>query len=220
MKNVLKHIFTLVSVCLVASFASCLKDDEPKVYYTEFVTTHITPDQNLYFEQVLRNDLGSYMLYPATAIAGSEASQGRRVLLQYSVDEVNPDNSKKITVADVYTVRYDTIISAHPDTIAAYPNDPLKINTIFRTGDYINLDMSIEYFNQAHSLDLFRNPMQASSDTIDVILRHDRNNDVYGYWTSAFASFYIPDLAQYSAMRVYANVPNTPEGYFVIAIKD
>ena len=222
MKKIVKFIFSIVSICLVGTMVSCLDGEEPRVYYTDFVTTHTNPDKTLYFEQVLRNDLGSNMLYPNPSIA-ADATEGMRVILQYYVNTVHPDNSKEVEVKGIYSVRHDTIIDAHPDTIAAYPNDPVKINSIFRTGNYLNLDMSIEYFNKTHSLDLFSNPMQASSDTIDVILRHDRNDDVFGYWVSAYASFYIPNLAQYKAMRVYANTPDLPdniEGYFVIGLKD
>lgn len=220
MKKLAHLICCIASVWMLGTMMSCEPLEEPRVYYTEFVTAHVAPDNSLYFEQVLRNDLGSYMLYPNPSVAGTETSEGVRTILQYYVNEERPDKSKEIEVIDLYSVRHDTIIDAHPDTIAAYPNDPVRINTIFRTGNYINLDMAIEYFNKTHSLDLFSNPLQASSDTIDVILRHSRNDDVLGYWVSAYASFYIPNLAQYRAMRVYANTPNTPLGYFIIGLKD
>ncbi len=220
MKKIARLICCIVSVCMLGIMLSCEQYEEPKVYYTDFVTAHLAPDNSLYFEHVLRNDLGSHMLYPNPPVAGNETAEGVRTILQYYINEERPDKSKEIEVIDIYSVRHDTIIDAHPDTIAAYPNDPVKINTIFRTGNYINFDMSIEYFNKTHSLDLFSNPLQASSDTIDVILRHSRNDDVFGYWVSAYASFYVPNLAQYKAMRVYANIPNSLMGYFVIGLKD
>ena len=221
MKNLLKYIKSVALIGTIVALVGCNLDGEntPGVYYTDFVTTHVNVDKTLYFEHILRNDLGSVMLDPNPAVK-SDLYEGQRVILQYYINEERPDKSKEVEVLEIYSVRHDTIAHVHPDTLAAYPNDPLKINTISRTGNYINLDMAIEYFNKPHGLDLFSNPMQASSDTIDVILRHNRNDDVFGYWASAYASFYIPGLASYKAMRVYANTPNDPMGYFVINIKD
>lgn len=221
MNTLLRLIHKIALIGIVVTLIGCDLEGEntPGVYYTDFVTTHVNLDKTLYFEHVLRNDLGSVLLDPNPDIKG-DLYEGQRVILQYYVNEEKPDNSKDVEVIEIYSVRHDTINDVHPDTLAAYPNDPLKINTISRTGNYINLDMSIEYFNKPHGLDLFSNPMQASSDTIDVILRHNRNDDVFGYWVAAYASFYIPDLASYKAMRVYANTPNDPLGYFVINLKD
>lgn len=221
MKTFLRLIHKITLIGIVVTLIGCDLEGEntPGVYYTDFVTTHVNLDKTLYFEHVLRNDLGSVLLDPNPDIKG-DLYEGQRVILQYYVNEEKPDNSKEVEVIEIYSVRHDTINDVHPDTLAAYPNDPLKINTISRTSNYINLDMSIEYFNKPHGLDLFSNPMQASSDTIDVILRHNRNDDVFGYWVAAYASFYIPDLASYKAMRVYANTPNDPLGYFVINLKD
>lgn len=221
MNTLLRLIHKIALIGIVVTLIGCDLEGEntPGVYYTDFVTTHVNLDKTLYFEHVLRNDLGSVLLDPNPDIK-ADLYEGQRVILQYYVNEEKPDNSKEVDVIEIYSVRHDTINDVHPDTLAAYPNDPLKINTISRTGNYINLDMSIEYFNKPHGLDLFSNPMQASSDTIDVILRHNRNDDVFGYWVAAYASFYIPDLASYKAMRVYANTPNDPLGYFVINLKD
>ncbi|MBR3951762.1 MAG: hypothetical protein IKJ79_07675 [Bacteroidaceae bacterium] len=221
MKNLLKLTWSITMIGIVAVLTGCdlNNNNTPSVYYTDFVTTHIDIDESLFFEQVLRNDLGSVMLYPYPTIKG-KLYEGQRVLLQYYVKEEKPDNNKEVEIMNIYSVRHDTIIDAHPDTIAAYPDDPVKVNTISRTGNYINLDISIEYFNKSHGLNLFSNPMQAPSDTIDVILRHNNNNDAHGYWATAYASFYIPNLARYRAMRVYANTPNDPLGYFIIKIKD
>ncbi|MBQ6938269.1 MAG: hypothetical protein IJN35_00300, partial [Muribaculaceae bacterium] len=166
MKTLLRLIHKIALIGIVVTLIGCDLEGEntPGVYYTDFVTTHVNLDKTLYFEHVLRNDLGSVLLDPNPDIK-ADLYEGQRVILQYYVNEEKPDNSKEVDVIEIYSVRHDTINDVHPDTLAAYPNDPLKINTISRTGNYINLDMSIEYFNKPHGLDLFSNPMQASSDT-------------------------------------------------------
>ena len=95
---------------------SCLDGEEPRVYYTDFVTTHTNPDKTLYFEQVLRNDLGSNMLYPNPSIAG-DATDGMRVILQYYVNKVHPDNSKEVEVKGrKYLLVHAGIADFDPDT--------------------------------------------------------------------------------------------------------
>ena len=217
----------LHSICVVATLLLLLslvgcdnnKGKEPTVYYADFVTCHLKSDNTIFFEQVLRNDQGSAMLYPTPTLKGN-VYEGQRVMLQYYINDVLSEGNFDITATQVVSVRHDTIIDAHPDNIAAYPDDPVKMNASWRTGNYLNLDIQLEYYDKAHRLDLFYAPVQQSGDTIDVILRHDKNKDLPGYWTTAYASFYIPNLGNYQAMRIYANIPNEPVGYRIIDIKD
>lgn len=221
MKKISNTILSIVALWLLTTLIGCDGNGgkEPIVYYADFVTCHLREDKSIFFEQVLRNDQGSHMLYPLHPIKGN-VYEGQRVILQYYINEVVSEGIFDITATQVVSVRHDTIIDADIDKIASYPNDPVKMNALWRTGDYLNMDIQLEYFNQPHSLDLFSAPEQVSGDTIDVILRHDRNNDMPGYWTAAYASFYIPNLSNYRAMRIYANIPDEPLEYRIIELKD
>ena len=221
MKHLLQIILLSSIILSLLSLASCKKDTDSGddvVYYASIVTCLMQPDSTVHFEQVLRNDLGSVMLYPDPPIHPN-AYDGQRAMLQYFVKSTTPDSNMTIGVLQLSPVRHDTIISAHPDTIAAYPNDRLQLSTGWRTGMYMNLEMRIEFYYQSHRLDLFYHPEQTSPDTLNVILRHDANGDMMGYWTTAYASFYIPELNTYKAMRVYANLANDPMQYVVYDLK-
>lgn len=210
------------SIILIAAWLmGCEKpsdSDNDTVYYSSIVTCLMQPDCTVHFEQVLRNDQGSVMLYPDPPIR-PQAYDGQRAMLQYYIKSTTPDSDLYIMPLQLSPVRHDTIITAIPDTIAAYPNDPLQLSTGWRTGLYMNLELRIEYYYKTHRLDIFYHPEQTSPDTLNVILRHDANGDMMGYWTTAYASFYIPNLDTYKAMRVYANISNDAMPYVVYSLK-
>ena len=219
MRNLLKLILLVTAIAIGLTSCEETNNNGPVVYYADFVSCRVQPNEPLSFEHILRNDQGSVMLYPNPSIEAS-VYNGQRILLQYYVNRTNDDNGLEITPLQLVPARHDTIIAATADTLAAYPNHPLRINTIWRTGSYINFDMALEYYNLPHRLDLFSNPEQAPGDTLDIILRHDRNGDAVGYWTAAYASFYIPNLASYKAVRVYANISNNMQENIVVNIQD
>lgn len=220
----MKHLFTTclsaTLILITSTLIGCNNsshDDYP-VYYLDIVTCLLQPDSTVHFEQVLRNDQGSVMLYPEPPIK-LQAYNGQRALLQYYITSSTPDSNHNIAVSQVAPVRHDTIARVSIDSIAAYPNDPVKIVTAWRTGTFLNLDLNIEYYHKAHRLDLFYHPTHTSTDTLNVILRHDNNGDALGYWITAYASFYIPQLHTYKAARIYANMDNEALPYTIINLK-
>ena len=227
MERIIGKIFVVATALVAMMFTSCSDDGSgsqgPIIYYTDIVTCHLDADSLITFEQVLRDDNGSIVLQPQTALSNSGISEGQRILLQYMINSISPDSTLyNISVIQMGGVRSDDIIDAPADTIAAYPNDNVIINTLWRTGGYINFDLKLEYYSKQHRLDLFYNPAQTSTDTLDILLRHDKNGDASGYWTQAYASYYVPELLQneYKALRVYASMPSEPIGYLIIKLRD
>lgn len=208
----------------LAMLSSCKEENSggPTIFYSDIVTCHLNDDESVYFEQILRDDKGCIILHPDEPVVNDEIQENQRILLQYIVNGTPNDSLYNITATYISSIRYDTIAHAPADSIASYPNDLVRINALWRTGGYINFDISLEYYYRTHKLDLFYNPEQTATDTLDVILRHDRNDDLQGYWTQAFASFYIPEVLQpdYKAIRIHANTPNEPIGYTVIKLRD
>lgn len=223
MKPTHKTTLLLTALLVALGLNSCNLNSDPDngavMFYADIVSSHLQPDSTLYFEQILTNDRGSVMLYPSPAIK-APISEGARTFIQYSILSKESEEAMTIALYQVSTIRHDTIVATSPDTIEAYPNHPLQLNTLWRTGNYLNLDFSIEFYITPHRMELFYSPTQASSDTLDVILRHDNNGDAVGYWTQTFASFYIPDFNKYKALRLYANMENSANDHVVIAIQE
>lgn len=221
MRNKSDVISTLLAVVMAITLVSCDLNNEPGnnpvIFYSDIVSGYMQPDSTIYLEQILQNDQGSVMLYPSPAIKGN-IQNGQRLFIQYSVNEVLPDSNMNVTLYNVTSIRCDTIVSATPDSIAAFPNDPLMINTLWRTGSYLNIDLSIEYYNKQHKMELYYSPTQVSADTLDILLRHSNNGDMMGYWTQTYSSFYIPNINTYKVVRLHANMENEPKGYIETTI--
>lgn len=221
MKHLSQTLVLALAVILTSQVTGCNNDSHPGegiVYYSDIVTCLLQPDSTVHFEQILRNDQGSIMLYPTPPIK-AQINDGQRALLQYYISSTTPDSNHNIVAMQLSPVRHDTIISTTPDSIAAYPNNPIMLTSGWRTGQYLNLELRIEYYIKSHRLDLFYHPEQTSPDTLNVILRHDANGDITGYWTTAYASFHIPQLDNYKAMRIYANMPNESMPYILFKLK-
>lgn len=213
----------MMFVAIVVVFlSSCIKGDEPDVrdVYMDIVSCHFQPDSSLYFEQILPYDKGSVMLHPVEAITANVYEE-QRVMMQFYVNSLSEDKTSAVIEPIAFgSVRHDTIMEVHPDTIAAYPNDEIKFNGYERAGDYLDLSLELMYYNKPHRLDLFYAPEQTSPDTLNVILCHDDNGDLAYDWTTAYASFYVPNLKTYKAVRIYANMMANPLGYVVAKMQE
>lgn len=226
MKRVISSLLLMVMVFTATTFTSCLENEDGGngtiIYYSDIVSCHLDADGFVTFEQILNNDQGSITLDPETPFTNKNISENQRVMLQYIAKGIVEDNHLSINIVELAAVRNDTITQATADILAEYPNEQVILKTLWRTGPFLNLEVQLEYFNKQHRLDLFTNPMQASSDTLDVVLRHDRQGDAPGYWTTAFASFYVPEMlnTDFKVLRMYANIPSEPQGYVTTKLRD
>lgn len=79
-----------------------------------------------------------------------------------------------------------------------YVNDPLKVQSVWVSGGYLNLIVEIEYHSRAHSMKLFRD---LTSPDIHLYLGHSKNNDPPGAPQVMHASFSLADLRIENALQ-------------------
>lgn len=214
------YVITIAIYAIVMTGCTKLDDSiKPYPYYADIVSCDVQPDSTLHFEQILANDQGSITLVPDPSMS-YKVAQGKRVLLQfYQLDSIDA-TTKRIEVIQLSPILSDTVRPLPIDSIDKMKNDILKISTAWRTGDYLNLNLQIEYNNISHRLGFFYDPEQQNPDTLDVYLRHDNNGDAMGYWIQTYTSYYIPQFNTYRAMRIHANMPDVKSGYLTLKIKD
>lgn len=104
---------------------------------------------------------------------------GQRVVLNYT--PLRGDTVKINSVSDIFT---GTVEGS--SAVANLIKDPVKIQSVWVGGNYLNLILEIEYFDKAHVIGLFRD---TQSPTIDLHFSHSRNNDPPGYTKKLYASF-------------------------------
>ena len=122
-------------------------------------------------------------LFPMTSIA-SKYTTGSRVLLNYNIKEkigarsfsVNTNSASSINTAAIKPLSSN------------FSDDPLYIESVWQSGDWLNFRLGFEYNSKQHGIALFYYT-KAANDTLYLELRHSKNGDTEGYIINTYASF-------------------------------
>jgi hypothetical protein len=188
-----REIFVLLASALFFFASGCEKGtDRLDDYLVEFAT--VLKENTSYR---FRLDNGR-ILIPEEA-GNFTGNDGQRVILNYV--PLKGDNIKINTISPIFTGEIQ------PDGFPEkYENDPVKIQSVWIGGDYLNMIVEIEYHSTAHRVALLRDPL---SPTTDVYFSHSRNNDPPGYPQTMYASFSLHSL------RTQANGSAVPFRLFI-----
>jgi hypothetical protein len=107
---------------------------------------------------------------------------GQRVVVNHS-----PDEGNGITIHSIADVLTSHILTGKLDTLHA---DPVKIQSIWVEGGYVNLILSINRYSKAHVFGLYR----TTSAPNVLQLSHDKQGDSEGYPVKVYMSFLLNGL--------------------------
>lgn len=110
--------------------------------------------------------------------------EGQRVLLNY--EPLSGDTIRIRSISDIYTGKLE--MQGYPDH---YFDDPVKIQSVWVGGDYLNLIFETEYHDTPHSIALYVEP---ASQTLNIHFSHSSNDDPPGYPKMMYASFSLSAL--------------------------
>ena len=94
--------------------------------------------------------------------------------------------------ATVYTLQ--SVTSPTPKTESEFEEthtDAVTIQSIWRSGDYLNLILKVMVKDQSHKFGFIENGIttdEAGVQTLSLTLYHDRNEDVEGFYRKAYLS--------------------------------
>ncbi|MEN6588586.1 MAG: NigD-like C-terminal domain-containing protein [Proteiniphilum sp.] len=170
---------------LLLPAAGCEK--EPKRlddYFVEFAT--VKKEAAGYRFQL---DNGRLLIPRETDYTGNE---GQRVILNYIPWQ--GDTVKINYISDIFTgvVQSDGFPGK-------YVNDPVKIQSVWVGGDYLNMIIEVEYHSKPHKVALFRD---LSSPTVDLWFSHSREDDPPGYPQMMYASFLLSSLRTQNGVSI------------------
>lgn len=171
---------TLLAFLLVLLLSSCEKDPgRMDDYLVEFATV-VKENSNYRF----RLDNGRLLI--PDEVKNYSGEEGQRVILNYI-----PLEGDAIRINFVSNIFTGTIQSdGFPQN---YSDDPVKIQSAWVGGDYLNLVMEIEFLNVPHSVALLRD---RSSTSVDLYFSHSSNDDPPGSPKMMYASFLLSDLRE------------------------
>ncbi len=170
--------------CLFVS--SCDKEpDRLDDYWVEFATL-------LKVGSSYRFQLDNGRLLVPEKTEGIEGQNGQRVILNYV--PLQGDTIKVNYASPIFTAHVEA--DGYPER---YTDHPVKIQSVWVSGDYLNLIMELEYHSKPHSLSLLRDH---NASSIDLYLSHSRNGDPPGAPQVMHASFLLSSLRTGSGILV------------------
>lgn len=190
-------------------FSSCKKDEYvyPSVL-TELVDIKTNSSGKLSYIQSDNGDM--YQIMERSGLEGFTPDSTYRAL---SIFEPVGNNENGLT-AKVYSCQF--VISVIPSPADKFDKgiktDPLDIDRIWSSGNYINMVLDIMAKDKTHVLNFVDNGITNNADgsrTLDITVYHDQNGDYEAYTKKAYASIplwpYKGALAEGDRIIVHIN---------------
>lgn len=199
---------TLAACLLLLVLAACekeLKTSDAYVHSIYDMVTLVGCDREkgtAQFELVGR-DGSSTMLTGRVAI-DSTMRPLQRVVLRYIVDDETTGSIKVygMTRAITDSLRYSKA------SISLYARHPVKTRSAWRTGDFINLHMQVEYTGKSRTLMMLIDDATRYQDTVHCYLHHDIHGDTTYHWRECYASFNVGNVwkrTECKTLRLHIN---------------
>lgn len=213
MKSLLHSVITII-LCATA-FWGCSDNNEPNLsdnkQYSMVTFQEENNNGSIFTYQTSEN---SPLITLRTSTATNlNVKKGTRVMLYYWVTNKNSDTDLNISIDFTLSVLFDSLRMATKANIDIAPSNPIKLKSIWRTGDFINYSGALQYTGSPRQFYLVMDQATMENDTIkayliDNIMGHD------GYfYRKAFGSFFVGYISQKSkckVFRVYVNDENYP----------
>ena len=182
-----KGFYIIILGCIV-TFSSCKKDEYvyPSVL-TELVDIKTNSSGKLSYIQSDNGDM--YQIMERSGLEGFTPDSTYRALSIFEPGE----SSNDFFTAKVYSCQF--VISVIPSPADKFDKgiktDPLDIDRIWSSGNYINMVLDIMAKDKTHVLNFVDNGITNNADgskTLDITVYHDQNGDYEAYTKKAYAS--------------------------------
>ncbi|NMB48925.1 MAG: hypothetical protein GX997_00485 [Bacteroidales bacterium] len=173
-----RKLFITTLIIVFSLAAGCEKEDERiDNFLVDFATV-------LHSQQIVFFQLDNQRILIPKELKNYSGNNGQRVILNYT--PLRGDTIKVNDVADIFTGEIQTL-----KIFQQIYDDPVKIQSLWVGGDYLNMVFETEYHSRSHLIGLFRDMV---SPTVDLYFSHFRNNDPPGYPQTFYVSFLISSL--------------------------
>ncbi|MBR5102322.1 MAG: hypothetical protein IK092_04300 [Muribaculaceae bacterium] len=207
-----------MAVALSVGIASCDDDEAPEYmttyenYRTDIVTYEGSKSQTAQFTYWGRGDSTAISI-TANDCTPQETKIGERVLLRYRITEQTCDhwNAQAYNCSKILSDSLRVNIA----DLDNYKTWRVRLNSLWRTGDYINLNCQLEYTGEKRAFYLMVDKNTVKADTAHCYLIHDLldAHDIY-FWRDCIASFYVGQLWKVSpcnTLCIHVNDVNFPQ---------
>ena len=214
MRN-LRHLPILLIVALMA-LASCDKHEDIDRAYTDYrydIVTYLGQnDIGAVFEYLGHGDSAAVRMQSGVDIS-KDATIHQRVLLRYDFADKTPSDHRTINVYGCNAIVSDSIRMTMdgPDSL---PLHQVKLRSLWRTGEFINLHCQVEYTGKSRTFMLVADGNTLDDDTVHCYLAHGLRGASGTFWRDCYASFNVGALwkrPSFHCLRLHINDVTFPD---------
>jgi hypothetical protein len=199
----LRHLPAILLLAMAVAFASCDKQEDIDRAYTDYrydIVTYLGEnDRGAVFEYLGHGDSSAIRLQSTYAV-DEDVKPNHRVLLRYDYANQADGDLRDITVYGCNGIINDSLrmTMASPDSLTLHQ---VKLRSLWRTGEFINLHCQVEYTAQARTFMLVADRATLEDDTVHCYLVHDIKGQQTAFWRDCYASFNVGALWKQDAVR-------------------
>lgn len=185
-----KYRFVLAAVLFANIVVGC-KEEENLIYYQTLGVLQKTEDST-----IIEADNNTRLLVENSNSLPATVKDDDRVFLYfYMNDEPAPAGiDYLINVSSIEKVLVKPVFEMTSYTEDSIGNDPLTVDELWVAKDYMNLKFLFYGGTNTHLINLIRYPVVLSSDTIDMEIRHNDQDDSGSSYLAGFVSFDLTSL--------------------------
>ena len=216
------RIFLYIAITLLA-LTACDRSHDGELdgtYETNLVdiVTYkgLDADEHATFQLVGRDDEPCVNLYSKVSAPDKVKVDGR-ILLTYTINHRSPDGSSWDIDATGYSRIISDSIRINVNPLDTYSMRPIKLTSIWRTGEFINLHGQAEYSSKSRQMYMMIDADTKYKETVDAYLVHDLLDtpaDSIFYWRDFYMSINIGALKSSNSpcrnLRIYINDESNP----------
>ena len=221
----MRHLRLLPILVLTALLAvtSCDKQEDIDRAYTDYrydIVTYLGDNgTGATFEYLGHGDSAAVKLLSQVTV--SDVKVNHRVLLRYDFADKATGSERNINVYGCSGIFSDSLrqTTAPADSL---PRHEVKLRSLWRTGEFINLHCQVEYTSKARTLMLVADAGTLDHDTVECYLVHDLRGERGTFWRDCYASFNVGALWHrntFLCLRVHLNDVTYPETDYYDFIK-
>lgn len=213
MSSLLRATYRTLLLVIVASLAATMlsacddEDDSALQSFTDFrldIVTYRGLDNGgvAHFDYVGRNDSAAINITAGncSGMIPDGLREGNRALLRYRVDETAP-TTWKATAYSLQRIISDSL-RYNNKPLEEYAMHPVRLRSIWRTGDFINLFCQVEYTGKTRALYLMMDYATIDHETVHCYLVHDLLMAPNAYqWRNCYASFFVGKLLERPSVK-------------------
>ena len=205
----LRHVPILLITVLLA-LASCDKQEDIDRAYTDYrydIVTYLGQNAiGAVFEYLGHGDSAAVRLQSGVDIS-KDVKTHERVLLRYDFADQAAGDRRNINVYSCNTIFSDSLRMTMdgPDSL---PLHEVKLRSLWRTGEFINLHCQVEYTGKARTFMLVADGNTLNNDTVHCYLAHGLRGESGTFWRDCYASFNVGALwkrPSFHCLRVHIN---------------